>query len=90
MNTSISISKVITQIQTVNGRSKVTNHKMNELVSIISDVKSFEIWGTISVAKFNKYHLQIMDAGFMVLQVINNEFIFDNGIEFRILYTKVK
>lgn len=88
MNTTFNISKVITRIQSGNGRSIVTNHKMGELVSMISGLESFEFAGLVPVEKFNKYHLQIMDAGFMVANVISNEPMFGTGVDFRIVYAK--
>lgn len=88
MNTSINISRVITKIQNIGGSSMVTNHQFNELNSLVNGLNTFVFTGLTNEKKFTKYHLQIMNAGFMVGQVINNEPMFDNAIDFKIVYVK--
>lgn len=88
MSTSIYISRIITRIQTENGRASVTNHRINEFGSIICGLKSFEFSGTIQEMKFNKLQMQIMNAGFKVENVVCNEPIFDNGLMFNIVYKR--
>ena len=88
MNTSINISKVITKIQNIGGSAMVTNHQFNELPSLVSGLNTFVFSGLTNEKKFNKYHLQIMNAGFMVANVINNEPMFENAIHFKIVYVK--
>jgi len=90
MNTSINISKIITRIQTENGRASVTNHRFNELDSMISGLDSFEFNGVVAEKKFNKLHMQLMNAGFAVNQVKTSEPIYETGWSFNIVYTRCK
>jgi uncharacterized protein (DUF608 family) len=90
MNTSINISKIISRIQTKNGRASVTNHRFNELGSMIAGLDSFEFNGVVAEKKFNKLHMQLMNAGFAVNQVKTSEPIYETGWSFNIVYTRCK
>ena len=89
--TTISISKIITRIQSVgNGFVSVTEHRFNELESLVSGLESFEFSGLCKSTKFEKLHLQLMNAGFMVANVIMNEPVFETGVQFRVVYSRCK
>ncbi len=88
MSTSIYISKIITKIESNNFYAKVTNHKFSELNSLISNLDSFEFKGVIMEKKFNKYHLQLLNNGFMIDNVIHNHPMNFGAIDFKIIYKK--
>jgi hypothetical protein len=88
MNTVINLSKVLTKMQDVKCGTSISSHKLNDLVSLVTELNMFELTGTISVDKLNKYNTKLENAGYTVSNVIYNEFMYENAVSFRFVYTK--
>lgn len=73
METSISLTKIMTVIQTTGNFSKVTNHKMGDFVEVCKDLNSLNIWGIANPSKMNKYVNILTKMGFVAsVNWINN------------------
>lgn len=65
METSISLSKSMTVIQTTGKFSKVTNYKMGDFVEVCKGLDTLKIWGTAKPTKMNKYISILQSMGFV-------------------------
>lgn len=86
----ISISKILSKLESNGFTTQVSQHKMSEFKSLVEGLDSFVFTGLVSERTFNKYHNMLMDLNYKVQTVYYSNPKFDDAIDFRTSYQLIK